>query len=68
VIEPSALRAAKETYTIVLDSQPIRDVTVSMLSDSNGSNTSVVTVTPSLMFSFFKNHTSKHIRLQITPK
>ena len=38
------------TYTIVLDSQPIRNVTVSMLSDSNGSNTSVVTVTPSLTF------------------
>ena len=38
------------TYTIVLDSQPILDVIVSMLSDSNGSNTSVVTVTPSLTF------------------
>ena len=38
------------TYTIVLDKQPIGDVTVSMLSDSNGSNTSVVTVTPSLTF------------------
>ena len=38
------------TYTIVLDSQPIGDVTVSMLSDSIGSSTSVATVTPSLTF------------------
>ena len=38
------------TYTIVLDKQPIGDVTVSMLSDSIGSSTSVATVTPSLTF------------------
>ena len=38
------------TYTIVLDKQPIGDATVSMLSDSIGSSTSVATVTPSLTF------------------
>ena len=40
------------TYTIVLDYQPIGVVTVSMLSDSIGYSTGVATVTPSLTFTY----------------